>query len=138
MKIYVDTNVFIDLIKENSSRRKSERVYEFFKKGWNCAFELIVSDWTRTEICRHVKEEELTLLFNEFKTKNKLYFVTHTKEETQEAKSRNEHWQDELHLMLAKKSGADMIVTYDNDFISYASPIFDIRYPENAFAHREK
>jgi predicted nucleic acid-binding protein len=135
MKIYVDTNIFIDFIKENSSKRRAVLAYEFFRKGWNCAFELIVSDWTRSELKRHVSEEDLTLLFNEFKSRNKLHFVFHSKEETEIAKNSNFHWQDELHLMLAKKSGADLIVTRDRDFISYASQTFDIKLPENTFPH---
>ncbi len=136
MKIYVDTNVFIDFVKEDSSNIKSVLTYEFFRKGWNCEFELIVSDWTRTEITRHVNEQELRLLLGQFKSRNKLHFITHTKEETDRAKGNSEHWQDELHLMLAKKSGADMIVTRDRDFISYAGQTFDIRVPENIFGHR--
>ena len=56
MKVYVDTNVFIDLIKEDSSKTRAIFAYEFFRKGWNCAFELIVSDWTRSELNRHVNE----------------------------------------------------------------------------------
>lgn len=131
MRIYVDTNVFIDFVKEDSSRRRAILTYEFFRKGWNCAFELIVSDWTRSELKKHVKEEYLNLLFNEFKSRNKLHFISHTKEETELAKSKNYHWQDELHLMLAKKSGADLIVTRDRDFISYASRTFYIKLPEN-------
>ena len=136
MKIYVDTNVFIDFIKEDSSKSKAILAYEFFSKGWNCGFELIVSDWTRTEITRYVNEQELSLLLDQFKSRNKLHFITHTKEETDEAKGNSKHWQDKLHLMLAKKSGADMIVTRDRDFISYAGQTFDTRLPENVFGHR--
>lgn len=131
MKIYVDTNIFIDLVKEDSSKLNSIYAFEFFKKGWECTFELIVSDWTRSELKRHVKEEDLSLLLSQFKSRNKLHFVLHTKEETKIAKRKNVHWQDELHLMLAKKSGADLIVTRDADFISYASQTFDIKRPEN-------
>jgi predicted nucleic acid-binding protein len=133
MKIYVDTNIFIDFVKEDESKRRFIYTYDFFRKGWKCKFELIISDWTRSELSRHVKEEDLNLLLNEFKSKNKLHFITHTKEETTKAKNKNEHWQDELHLMLAIKSKADMIVTRDKDFISYASQTFDIRVPENIF-----
>lgn len=137
MKIYVDTNVFIDFINKNNCKRRAVLAFEFFMKGWNCSFELIVSDWTRSELKRHVKEEELSLLFNEFKKRDKLHFINHTQEETKKAKSKNEHWQDELHLMLAIKSGADMIVTRDKDFISFASQTFDIRVPENIFYLRK-
>ena len=135
MKIYVDTCVYVDLL-ERENEKKAKFAYDFFKSGWNCKFELVVSDWTRTELSRHVKEEDLNLLLNQFKSKNKLHFITHTKEETDKAKNQSEHWQDELHLMLAKKSNCDMIVTRDKDFISYASQTFDIRVPEKIFHHQ--
>ena len=65
------------------------------------------------------------------KSKGKLHIVEHTSEELELAKSKSEHWQDYLHYLIAKKSGCDKIVTYDKDFISFVSPIFDITYPEN-------
>jgi len=70
MKIYVDTCVYVDLLQGNES--KSALAYEFFKKGWNCRFDLVVSDWVRSELKRRNLESEFPLLFNQFKNKNKL------------------------------------------------------------------
>ena len=128
MKVYVDTCVYVDLF-EGSEMAAS--AFNFFAKGWNCAFELVVSDWVRSELKRRKLDSEYPLLFERFKSKNKLHFVEHTEEDLEIAKKESVHWQDYLHYLIAKKAGCDKIVTYDRDFISSLSPIFDIGYPES-------
>lgn len=128
VKIYVDTCVYVDLFEGG---RKSALAFTFFSKGWNCAFELVVSDWVRSELKRKELDSEYPLLFNQFKFKNKLHFIEHTEEELKEAKLKSAHWQDYLHYLIAKKSGCAKIITFDKDFISSLSPIFDIDCPEN-------
>ena len=128
LKVYVDTCVYVDLFEGGF---KSALAFDFFARGWGCAFELFVSDWVRSELKRKGMDSEYPLLFERFKSKNKFHFVEHTKEELELAKSKSEHWQDYLHYLIAKKAGCDKIVTSDNDFISSFSPIFDTVYPEN-------
>ena len=128
LKVYVDTCVYVDLFEGSD---KSASAFDFFAKGWNCAFELVVSDWVRSELKRRGLDSEYPLLFERFKSKNKFHFVEHTEKELELAKSKSEHWQDYLHYLIAKKSGCDKIITYDNRFISSFSPIFDIAYPES-------
>ena len=128
LKIYVDTCVYVDLFEGGF---KSALAFDFFVRGWNCAFELVVSDWVRSELKRKGMDSEYPLLFEKFKSKKKLHFVEHTPEELELSKSKSEHWQDYLHYLIAKKAGCDKIVTVDNDFISSFSPIFDICYPES-------
>ncbi|MFH1053808.1 MAG: type II toxin-antitoxin system VapC family toxin [Candidatus Woesearchaeota archaeon] len=128
MKVYVDTCVYVDLFEGGS---KAALAYNFFSKGWKCVFELVVSDWVRSELKKRGLDSEYPLLFDNFKKKNKYHFVEHTKEELELAKSKSDHWQDYLHYLIAKKTGCDKIVTNDNEFISSVSPIFDIVYPEN-------
>lgn len=129
MKVYVDTCVYVNFFE--GTDRKSLLAFDFFSKGWNCAFELVVSDWVRSELKREGFDSEYPLLFERFKSKNKLHFVEHTEEELKLAKSKSSHWQDYLHYLIAKKAGCDKIVTYDAGFISSLSPIFDIVHPEN-------
>ena len=129
LKIYVDTCVYVDLFEKNN--RKSLLAFDFFAKGWNCAFELVVSDWIRSELKRRGLDSNFPQLFDQFKKKNKLFIIKHTDEELRLAKSKSEHWQDYLHYLIAKKSGCDKIVTCDKDFISSFESIFDITYPEN-------
>src|SRR3989338_9411684 len=127
MKIYVDTCVYVDLFEGGPM---AALAYDFFSSGWNCAFELVVSDWVRSELKRRGLDSEYPLLFQQFKKNNKLFFVEHTPEEIKLAKN-TDHWQDYLHYLIAKKSGCKKIITYDKDFISSFSPIFDIGYPES-------
>lgn len=128
MKVYVDTCVYVDLFEGGF---RSALAFDFFARGWNCSFELVVSDWVRSELKRKGMDNEYPLLFERFKSKNKLHFVEHTAKELELAKSKSEHWQDYLHYLIAKKSGCDTIVTHDNEFIASFSPILDITYPEN-------
>ncbi len=127
MKVYVDTCVYVDLFEGGS---KSALAFEFFSKGWNCAFELVVSDWVRSELKKRGLDSEYPLVFDEFKKRKKYYFVEHTEDELKNAKTK-ENWQDYLHYIIAKRSGCDKIITLDHKFISSLSPIFDITYPEN-------
>ncbi len=136
MKIYVDTNVFLRLLKDESLEEEKALIFDFFSKGWNCEFEIVLSSWTRSEFKRYLDEVHLTLLLQQFKNKGKFYFVSHSSKDTLLAKQKTSHWQDELHLMLAIKSKSDVIVTLDKGFISYASQVFDITYPENALNQR--
>ena len=126
MKVYVDTCVYVNLLEGNT-----KTAYDFFARGWNCAYELVVSDWIRSELNKRKLDSEYPLLFERFKSKNKLHFVEHTEADLKEAKAKSEHWQDYLHYLIAKKSGCQKIATYDHNFISDLSPIFDITYPEN-------
>jgi predicted nucleic acid-binding protein len=128
VKVYVDTCVYVELFEGGD---KSAFAFDFFAKGWNCKFELVVSDWVRSELKKRNLDSEYPLLFERFKSKNKLHFVEHTKEELELAKSKGGNWQDYLHYLIAKKYGCDKIVTYDNGFIFSLSPIFDITHPEN-------
>jgi len=129
MKVYVDTCVYVNLFGDDET--KSALAYHFFSKGWNCDFELVISDWVRSELKRKGYDSEYPLLFQQFKSKNKFHFVEHTKKELKLAKSKSKHWQDYLHYLIAKKACCDKIITLDRDFISSFSPIFDITYPEN-------
>ena len=65
MKVYVDPCVYIDLFKGGF---KSALAFDFFSKGWNCAFELVVSDWVRSELNREKFDTEYPLLFEQFKS----------------------------------------------------------------------
>ena len=49
MKVYVDTCVYVELFTGNG---KAALAFDFFAKGWNCAFELVISDWVRSELKR--------------------------------------------------------------------------------------
>lgn len=129
MKVYVDTCVYVSFLEGND--HNSLLAFDFFSKGWNCAFELVVSDWVRSELKRRGLDSSFPQLFEQFKKKNKLHIVGHTEEELKEAKSKSSHWQDHLHYLIAKKAGCDKIATYDEDFISSFESIFDITRPES-------
>jgi predicted nucleic acid-binding protein len=129
MKVYVDTCVYVDLLERED--RRSSQAYEFFEIGWNCKYELVVSDWIVAELKRRNLDSDFPLIFQQFKNKNKLHVVKHSEVELAEAKAKSDHWQDYLHYMIAKRERCDKIITRDNGFISSFSQVFDITYPEN-------
>jgi len=132
LKVYCDTNVFIDYFQERTDRLRplKDFAFEFFSRGWNCAFHLIVSDWLLEELRRHLKEEQIQEIFDMYKKKNKLIF---TKEETgdrRKAKELSRHWGDALHAILANKAGADYLATRNIKDYANLQNLVEIVLPE--------
>lgn len=132
MKVYVDTCVLLDFILDTDDGKRpfGAIAFHFFYKGWNCAFELVVSDWNRSELKKYATEEEIAFLMQQFEKRHKLILVNHTKEDVEEAKKLSDHWQDTLHLIIAKKNKCDKLITRDLGLFSFSS-IFDIAGPES-------
>jgi len=95
-----------------------------------CEFHLIISTWTLKEIYRHVKPEEITMLFAMIK--KKIITVKYDKQDMEKAKQKSQdNFDDALHIVLAEKEGADFIITRNIDhFITIGTKI-TIKKPEN-------
>ena len=113
LKIYCDTNIFLDYLEQRSDniRPLYEFAYLFFSKGWNCHFNIVVSDWLMEELKRHQTDEKIEEVLGEFKKKNKVIFVKREKSDMDKARSMGDNWDDALHAVLAKKADADFLVT---------------------------
>ena len=110
-KVYCDTNIFIDFFDKRTDRLRplNQFAFQFFSKGWNCAFSLVVSDWLLEELRRHLKEEQIQEIFEMFKSKNKLIFIKEEQGDRIKAYELSNHWDDALHAVLARKAGADFL-----------------------------
>lgn len=131
-KVYCDANVFIDYFHERSDyiRPLKDLAFNFFSKGWNCAFKLVVSDWLLTELRKHLKEEQIEDILSEYRKKGKLIEITEEKGDRDKAGSMSEHWQDALHAILANKAGADFLATRNvRDYEGYEK-LVKIVFPE--------
>ena len=113
IKVYCDANIFMDYFNEREDylRPLSNFAFEFFSKGWKCAFKLVVSDWLLFELRKYLKEEQIEEIFGEYRRKDKLIIVKEDSLDRQNAKNISEHWQDALHAILAKKANADFLAT---------------------------
>ncbi|MFW6450512.1 MAG: hypothetical protein ACOCZ6_05650 [Nanoarchaeota archaeon] len=47
MKVYVDTNVIVDFCLERQNKYELRYLfaYDFFKRGKDCEFYMVISDW---------------------------------------------------------------------------------------------
>ena len=61
MKVYCDTCIFKDYFdeREDNIRPLKDFAIEFFSRGWNGGFKLIISDWLLNELRRHLEEKQI-------------------------------------------------------------------------------
>lgn len=132
VKIYCDTNIFIDYFNERTDRLRplKDFAFEFFSKGWNCSFELIISDWLLKELRNHLKEEQIQEVLNMYRDKNKLHTVYEKFGDRIKAREISEHWDDALHAILANKAGADFLATRNIRHYENCEELVQIILPE--------
>ncbi len=132
MKIYCDTNVFLDFMDDRYDKLRplGDFAFMLFKRGWECLFHLVFSDWNYEELRKFKSEEEINELLSYFENKKKLIRVSYTEKEKRDAMNKSSHWQDELHMIIALREDCDSFVTRNVNDFSFSSRI-DIRCPEN-------
>jgi len=133
MKVYCDTNVFINYFgKNHNTKLQKDLAYEFFSRGWNCHFELIISDWLLKELRNHLDEKEIQEILEEYRSKNKLYEVHVKKGDWDKAHEISNHPDDALHAILANRADANYLTTQNikhfnekcNDLVEVCLPEF--------------
>ncbi len=130
MLVYCDAKVFIDKVHDRSDsiRPLKTLAEEFFSKGWNCTYELIISDWLETELSSHLDQDEIDAILDPFRSEGKLYRVEKSAEDEERAEEFSNP-DDALHAVLAEKSGAKYLVTRNaRDYTDYDG--IDVVLPE--------
>ena len=132
LKVYCDANIFIDYFDERSDKLRplKDFAFEFFSKGWNCSFNLIVSDWLLSELKRYLEDKQIDEVLDKFKRNNKLIFVKEEAGYRDEARKISEHWQDSLHAILASKAQADYLATRNIKDFSGCEELVKVVFPE--------
>jgi predicted nucleic acid-binding protein len=126
--VYCDTNVYLDYF---LNRKHANHSFSVFSESLSCKFKIAISDWVLYELKSYLNPEATTILFGELKKKNKFVIVQKTDADIEQAKTFSKHFQDPLHAILAKKAGADVLVTRNiQDFVC-VSHLIDIKFPEN-------
>lgn len=102
MKIYIDTNIYLDyLLKRKNKYGKdlSKPAFDVFKRTVSCEFYIILSYHVLNELHANIKERDTTMLLNFLRKKITL------------AKDVHGYKGDEKHAILAANEGADLIIT---------------------------
>jgi predicted nucleic acid-binding protein len=102
MKLYIDTNVYLDYLLERKNKKGkdlSRPAFNVFKRAASCEFYVLVSNHLIQELRGIIDLNDLTMLMSFLK--KKIIMIS------DETKGKG----DELHAHLAIKHGADLIVT---------------------------
>ncbi|MFA6269513.1 MAG: PIN domain-containing protein [archaeon] len=133
MKLYVDTNIFLDYLFERKNLQGkdiSAPAQKLFYRAISCEFFIVMSDHTATEINKKIELEKARMIL-EFLKKKIITAVT-TKEDVLEAqKLSTTNYADALHVVLAKKSNSDYIITRNLKDFSEFSRIIESKAPED-------
>ena len=132
-KLYIDTNVIIDAVEGRKNLfgiTVGNPAADLFFAAASCRYDVILSTWARYELSVHKTDEETKMFFAIVKKKK--IDINYTEEDIAEAKKNNpNHFQDELHGMLALRAGADYIVTRNTkDFENFKGKISVVKPEE--------
>ncbi len=132
-RLYIDTNVFINVINNeisiHSNKNMAEPASRLFFEAISCKHTLIISTWTLNEFYRKKSYQELEMTLKLCQKKTTIIEHNQTDINAAKIKSPN-NWQDALHIILAEKSNAEIIVTRNvSDFIQIGTSI-PIKKPE--------
>lgn len=113
MLVYVDTNIFIDFLKDRDSvtgrdlGAVSEKFFDRVLKGEFC---IVVSSWMEEELYNHVSESDAKMLFSTLE--DNMEKISYDEDDKEYVKNLDEdNWDDALHAVLADKADADVLVT---------------------------
>jgi len=122
-RIYVDTNIYIDLFENRSDKLVpwAEFAHQLFERTISCEFEIISSAWILKELKKNGYKKQAEELFNKLSKNRKLIYLEVRKHNKKEArKVKGVHYDDNLHYVMAKKGKAEIIVTRNwKDFYEF-------------------
>jgi predicted nucleic acid-binding protein len=102
MRVYVDTNVFMDFLYNRNSA-----AYRFFVKTLSCMHTIVISDVVLEELSfQKVDSDSLMRLLS-----HKIEVIPTISEDKLRAKRLLTHYNDALHICIAERSKVDAIIT---------------------------
>ena len=128
-KLYVDTNIYLEFIEQ---RRNYNDVVAFFVTVQQKNFKIVVSDWVLEELYKFTDEHAMSNLFKELK--DYIIHVSYSEKDKQDARELSpNNWQDALHAVIAKKEGANYIISINKrDFLEFRS-LVEPKFPSEFF-----
>lgn len=131
--VYFDTNFYLDYFynRRDNIRPLGEFAHQALIKVFSGDYSVVVSDWLLEEISKNKASEPMNELIERLKEAKKYVYVSTGSEDIQRAKKLPTHKQDALHVILALKAGATILVTNNlNDFLP-CSNLIDCVLPMN-------
>jgi len=128
--IYIDANVYLDYLLNRKDRLRplGDFAFELLRKAIKCHYNILISDVVLDELENHTSEEKINLLINMIKIKT----IAIYREESDDINAKqisDENYYDALHYVLAKRGGAEIIVT--RNVKHFPSSGLQIKLPEN-------
>lgn len=131
--LYVDTNIFIDAVGDRKNifgKDIASPAARMFFDILSCKYYLALSTWTLNQIYRNMTVEEVSMLFNMIK--KKIIKVAYDEEDQKKAEEKSkENYEDALHIVLAEKIKADIIVTRNVDHFIKIGTNIPVKRPED-------
>lgn len=129
-KVYVDANIMVYYCKPSKKQNDMRYLftYDFFRRGLDCEFHLVISDWAEEEALRFVEEKELKALYDHIRPK--MIVIKISEKQKKKAKQMSKNWPDARHALMAKDEGCEVIATLDDDFDAF-SHIVRSAYPQS-------
>ncbi len=132
-RLYIDTNLFINVINDevsmHSNKNMAEPASKMFFDALSCKHTLLISTWTVKELLKKLHPDKIKASFEILK--KKIEICKYSSEEETLARKRSEtNFPDALHIVIAENVKADYIVTRNiDDFLQIGTKI-PIRKPE--------
>lgn len=131
--LYIDTNIIIDAVEGRKNifgKNIGNPAADLFLQAASCKYQLILSTWMYAELSTKKTIEETRMFFEI--VKKKIITVSHTEQDIKKAKEANpDHFQDELHGILALKANTNYIVTRNTDDFKQFKERISIKKPED-------
>lgn len=135
MKIYCDTNIYLDFFlgRKDYLRPLDEFAYQIFKRVEEGEFSLIISDHLLYELENNLEDtNKITELLQPLTKKGRVVKVFKSREDVLKAKEiSNEHWKDVLHAILANKAKAVYLLTRNIPDYAGCEHLVEIKFPES-------
>lgn len=137
MKVFVDTNIFIDyyLDRKDNFLPLGEFAFQFFKRAIECEFFILICDFIVLELCEvlNLDEKELNkILFADLIKKNKITKIDFNEKQYKEAgdlsKSKLIPFSDALFAVLARAHNA-ILISRDKHY-NEVKNIVEVKKPE--------
>lgn len=112
-RIYVDTNIYLDLFEERKDNIKplGEFAFQLFQKALACEFTIVISEPVLSEINRTTVNKQIAEEFlQELKDAGKLICVRVQEEDRIKADCTQNYF-DAMHAILARKAGCEYLVS---------------------------
>ena len=114
MRVYVDTNIFMDFIEERFH-------LNFFERSLKCEVEIVISDVVIREL-KYQKIDSMSLI-SWLTFAKKIQIIRVKPEDSSAARQFKTHFNDALHIVLAEKKCDALLTRNTKDFFEAKIPV---------------